>query len=362
MITKIPVAAGVEVVFSHNECGYAEVLDTLPHAEWVDVVTYNLSRYDDDLQRRLRQLDKTVGVRVVSNIPNRFPTRYFTPKARDRFRETLATYSRLLDPAGFAPTLAGHFNVENHAKIVMTDLVAYVGSSNFSTESADKYECGVLLRDPAVIARIRAEVVDRLVEVSAPSGLSDIDEAKLFVQQLRQEVRQLALEMKEGVYGPVDDFGQVQKRFRWEDADVSGELLARFSSFLTGVREDLGNYRDHPRLSFVAEHLDARELEEMSELLADSDGALVRLSEWAQSAAVDRHLQRYLPRATEENLDVFVQAAGDDAEEQRLGLLRDAFGDFRRIVQLTVAFRERAAGVMAELQQLERTKWGVDNS
>jgi hypothetical protein len=33
MVTKIPVALGVEIVLPHDECGYAGVLDSMPDAE-----------------------------------------------------------------------------------------------------------------------------------------------------------------------------------------------------------------------------------------------------------------------------------------------------------------------------------------
>ncbi len=82
-------------MFSHDECGYQDVLDTFEDAIWVDVVTYNLSSHDDKLLKMLRELPKHVEVRVITNIPKRFP-KYYGEQYRSKFQSMLANYRAFL--------------------------------------------------------------------------------------------------------------------------------------------------------------------------------------------------------------------------------------------------------------------------
>ena len=213
MIKKIKVTDEVAIVFTHNDCGYQDVLDTFDDAIWVDVVTYNLSSHDDRLLKMLRELPKTVDVRVITNIPKRFDT-YYGDKPKSRFKTMLSNYRAFLAPENFVADATSFFNVSNHSKIVMTDDLAYIGSANFSAESADNFECGVLFSSKAIIEKIREAIVEEIVSFSAPYDLSKIAEVKLFVLRIRKELKGLVLSLKEGFYAPLDDMGEGPEAFR----------------------------------------------------------------------------------------------------------------------------------------------------
>ncbi|WFA09594.1 phospholipase D-like domain-containing protein [Tissierella sp. Yu-01] len=55
---------------------------------------------------------------------------------------------------------------ENHAKIFVSDNVAFMGSANFSLGSNNNYESGILIRDTNIIKKIRREFVGELLEMS----------------------------------------------------------------------------------------------------------------------------------------------------------------------------------------------------
>lgn len=59
-----------------------------------------------------------------------------------RPKETFHLYKSKLFPLKIADKAEVYFCFSNHAKIIMTDNIAYVGSSNFSEESADNFELG----------------------------------------------------------------------------------------------------------------------------------------------------------------------------------------------------------------------------
>lgn len=57
---------------SHNEFGYKEVLEDFQNATHVNIVTYNISKKESDLIKKLKELNNNVNVNIISNIPNRF--------------------------------------------------------------------------------------------------------------------------------------------------------------------------------------------------------------------------------------------------------------------------------------------------
>ena len=132
MLKAIPGVVG-ELVFSKDECGYQVVLDAIPDAEKVSVVTYNISRSQDGL---LGALVRREGeVRLITNIPGRFEN-YYSDDARTGAAKAIERMFARLEPKRFGALARILFCFRNHAKIIVTDSIAYVGSANFAEESA----------------------------------------------------------------------------------------------------------------------------------------------------------------------------------------------------------------------------------
>ena len=139
------------LVLSKDQLGYQEVVDQIPSANRVAVVTYNISASNDCLLKALRECD--AEVRLITNIPGRFES-YMSANARDRASSKMTQMFRKLNPDRFGPLAKILFCFRNHAKIILTDAVAYVGSANFSEESAGSWESGVIVRDSQTISEI----------------------------------------------------------------------------------------------------------------------------------------------------------------------------------------------------------------
>ncbi|NEQ28191.1 MAG: hypothetical protein F6K28_56260, partial [Microcoleus sp. SIO2G3] len=137
-------------------------MDSIKDASRITVVAYNISAGEagksaclmDDLR------ESQLPVRIVTNIPGRF-ARYVGPSSRLRAKSKIRAYLSALDPRSFPPGSRVSLSFENHAKIVMTDRIAFVSSANFSTESELSWECGVLVEDRQGLAAIEA-VVDEI--------------------------------------------------------------------------------------------------------------------------------------------------------------------------------------------------------
>lgn len=147
MRKEIPFTSG-RFIASKDELGYTEVLEKFQSAKMIRVVTYNLSKNDkiDKLFDRLQQLDAKVDIQIVTNIPSRFNYYYKTTAGeylRGRAKENINTYIGKLNPSNFNAPVIPFFNFNNHGKIIGTEDIVYIGSANFSNESANNYETGV---------------------------------------------------------------------------------------------------------------------------------------------------------------------------------------------------------------------------
>lgn len=104
---------------------------------------------------RLEAFPEDKDVIIVTNVPGRFQ-KYTSPYARGRARKTIDNYIERLNPNNYVADVKTFFNFGNHSKIIMTDKMAYIGSANFSDESKNNNECGMLIKDKNVIDEINS--------------------------------------------------------------------------------------------------------------------------------------------------------------------------------------------------------------
>lgn len=57
MIRRVIITDDIEMITTLNECGYTEVLDDFTNAEYVNIVTFNISARREDLIDRVKALD-----------------------------------------------------------------------------------------------------------------------------------------------------------------------------------------------------------------------------------------------------------------------------------------------------------------
>lgn len=109
--------------------------------------------------------------RDVGN-PNLEKTLHIRPKETFHYIKVSCLHKRLRIKQRF-------IFFSNHAKIIMTDNIAYVGSSNFSEESADNFESGFISRDVDFIKFLQEEVFPWIIDSSSEYKT---DEELLFLE------------------------------------------------------------------------------------------------------------------------------------------------------------------------------------
>lgn len=160
------------MVWSKNDIAYQDVLNDFKNANSILIVTFNISEKRNQLFRYLDQVKQNTSVQIFSNIPQRFEA-YFNTDAKKRARKTINAYINRLNPENFSGIVQTYFSFDNHAKIIMTDNIAFIGSANFSDESKNNFEAGILSKDKDLIDFIKNKVVPDLIEDSEPFYLDD---------------------------------------------------------------------------------------------------------------------------------------------------------------------------------------------
>lgn len=133
----------------------------------VRVVTFNISKNEkyDDLIKSLHTLQDDVDVQLITNIPSHFDV-YYNSQAGESMRKNCKYncefYLRKLDPEKFESKAMSFFNFNNHTKIVGTENIVYIGSANFSNESKNNIDSGVIIEDKEYIQKLYNEFLKKL--------------------------------------------------------------------------------------------------------------------------------------------------------------------------------------------------------
>ena len=173
---SIPISGG-EVVLGRESMNYQIVLDDFPKANQVRILTYNISKnqYKNELINALKSIKEDADVKIVSNIPSRMPT-YFS---------NFTAYLERLNPENFQSNPEVSFNFANHAKIIGTENILYIGSANYSDESSDNIESGTIITDKVAINRIYEEFFPVIIEESTPYFEDEFNVFRLFVLSMK---------------------------------------------------------------------------------------------------------------------------------------------------------------------------------
>jgi hypothetical protein len=248
---KITIANGV-INLSKGEIGFKDVLDDFINATHVNIVTYNISKNESELIEKLEELGENVVVNIVTNIPGRFES-YIVPKGKvyktpaQRGLESIEYYCSVLDPVNFTSDVSLYFNFNNHAKIISTNNVAYIGSANYSDESSNNYEAGIIIRDQVEIDKINKIFIPEIINGSIRYSTSYYNVVNEIMKEELNESKKLVEIFDEGLFtwaeiGYLNEVkildtyqGSISKE-KWEDfqnvwysvEDIITEVISEF--------------------------------------------------------------------------------------------------------------------------------------
>lgn len=325
---------GGKFVSLNEDLNYREVLDNFPTAKIIRIMTYNISksqRYDALLDALKRT---EADVQMITNVPSRM-TEYYDSDAGRRIRSTarqnIQIYISKLNPDGFLGKFTPLFNVHNHAKLIGTENILYIGSANYSNESADNIEAGVIIEDKKFIQELYLEFFDKVRGDSISYFDENFSAFQLFILSLYAKFKHHHHKMLEDLYTDYMRTKMVVADSIFMDVNDL-EVLYRDLHELNSVcraaddtyDEENENYNDD--LEQLKERFDGLNIEWLKETISE-DGTLYRLVAFDTENEANCILQReYALEAYDENLDIYVEKAMDSAAEI-YSALHDGFAE-----------------------------------
>ena len=204
IVKKEFLTSNAKFVYSKNELGYQEVLDRFEDAKQITIITFNISEKQSALVNALKKSGHNCIINVITNIPNRWEI-YYGDAFRDKARKKINLYMAKLKPESLGLKTTVFFDFSNHGKIIMTDSIVYVGSANYSEESANNTEFGFLSEDKKLIEFINMDVLPDIQSLAIPYYEYDYTAVLLEANVALAAVYNIKNELFEEVYRLHDD-------------------------------------------------------------------------------------------------------------------------------------------------------------
>lgn len=360
-------------IYSKNELGYAPLLEEMKQAKEVAVITYNISERQHLLLDCLKSTPDDCDISIITNIPGRWEE-YYGDEFRARAQQKIHIYMTKLAPEKFGKKAATYFNFNNHGKIIMTDSSIYIGSANFSEESTNNIEFGVISEDTDFITWIKQELIPEIKAKSIPYYKYNYTGLLLEANMLLSAFFSAHNELFEKIYIIADDWHINRKYYN----DIY-DCLTQFSlSKLENIADDciaVGNEivgaiskicgEDSIEYDDIYQQFEQLKIgfSEIESLVTDD--SIVELAGFSTEGYTHHLLEfDYGMEADEENLDYYLSLASDRASSELRDLCENARPYLEQLLKQSDSFYT-LFGQMITLfssQQIRKISPEIDNT
>lgn len=309
-------------VYTKNELGYQEVLDGFETALEITIITYNISEKKSDLIKALQKAGKHCIINVITNIPSRWET-YYGDTFRNKASKKINLYLSKLKPEDLGLNSSVFFDFTNHGKIIMTDSIIYVGSANYSEESANNTEFGFVSKDKVFIEFIKTEVLPNVQASAIPYYEYNYTALLLEASVALSAIYNVKNELFEEVYRLHDDIDGEWYYYNKYEATLTVETLDKVIQILSEackVASDIYDAIDTITGGDESETIDVNDAyEDLSTLCLQIEeirafDTLIELSEFdAEQFIINQLQEEYAMVAYDENLEKCIESASGDA-------------------------------------------------
>lgn len=342
-------------VMTKGELGYGEVLENFATAEFIYIVTYNISKRDEALLEKLKKTSEETEIKVYTNIPSRF-NEYTQQWASRNARSLINIYVAKLNPEKFNEKFKSYFVFNNHAKVIMTNNIAYIGSANYSSESANNFEAGVIIEDEQAILQIK-DIIEEEIESNAESYYAYDMLPLVFLAREIEEIRTI---LRESIWGSWE-FNGIEQGEYYKGANIylDKKVVEAFGHFQKELEKTV---------SFLIREIESnsskRELtnaeEELIEKLAnlkvficesEIDQEVIEFLEFDESGYIDDLMQENIIYITEDVLNDYVQDFTQQAFE-----IKDEYATNARdgFIAFDTFLMQAAQAMMDRVDELRR--------
>lgn len=182
----------IEIRLSKNEYGFKKILDDFKDTKYINIITFNFSKESYDLLSILKNLKNKEKIRIITNIPGRWEC-YRGDYFKKNAKIIINKYLKNLEPNSFSSPVEIYFNFENHAKIYSTDNYTYLGSQNFSDESKNNHEIGIIINNNIYEKNLGETFIEELIY---NSEYKTIPFYGVEIEKLKSELKSKTIEIE----------------------------------------------------------------------------------------------------------------------------------------------------------------------
>lgn len=365
--------ANTKFVYSKNELGYQEVLDNFEKASEITIITYNISEKKNALVDALRKVGEHCIINVITNIPSRWET-YYGDTFRNKARKKINLYLSKLSSDSLGINSKVFFDFSNHGKIVMTDCIVYVGSANYSEESANNTEFGFISRDKDFIDYINSEVLPDVQASAIPYYEYDYTALLLEASVALSAVYNIKNELYEEVYRLHDDVDGEWYYYVEHEATLTVATLdkvvqivyeaCKVASDIYDAIDIITNGDEDETIAVNDVYEELLNLYSKIEKIRTYD-TLIELSEFDSEEYINQQLQEeYAMEAYEDNLEKCIECASDEAMSVVWDLTQAAKEDIDKLIVEVKKFCEIYSSLIENLRarKIKKVCPKIDNT
>ncbi len=354
---------------SKDELTYREVLDEFSKANKIFILTYNISSKSNELLKALKQCGEHTEVKIISNLPGRWKE-YFNDSYSKKARRNISIYKNKLNPEKISEKAQVYFCFANHAKIIMTDNIAYVGSANFSEESSENFEAGFISRDKNFIKFLENDIFPWIIEYSSEYG---IDNKVLF--------------LKTAISKSIVMFDSIYEKFHmsfYSLADHRGQELWFYNTTdnimsINDIEDSIEICNKYLELLeeingiFENKNIVEAGIEDINDLIENSNNIvnsiqqifyerLYDLAIFNKQDYIDEYINNNSAEAYDENLEYYIEEAMDIADEAFEKLAEEVKDDADELLRRLESMKNISRLVLNRFNEIPQNIIKIDNT
>ena len=365
--------ADSKFVYTKDELAYQEVLDEMSNASEIVIITYNISEKQSYLLDCVKSADDNATIKIITNIPSRWET-YWGNNPRVEAQKKISVYLTKLKPEDIGNKVSTYFNFENHGKIIMTSNIAYIGSANYSEESRNNIEFGLITRDKAFLRFLLDELVPEIENKSTQYYLYNHAPLLIEINMGASALYKLRNDLFEQIFMYADHRGEDIFYYNRDYDLLSQNTLDLINSLLSDLikiesdvyeaiseitNDDEQSMSDiNERYEFLLDYKSTVENFTMKDTIYD-------LASFNHNDRTNKILEHeYGMVADEEHLDYYAQKAFDEANQELNDLTQKAEDDLKELIDVLDACLEdiNKCIVLFKTYDLKKVNPDIDNT
>lgn len=368
----------VQFVESKGEYGFREVIDDFDNAEYINILTFDISKNNDELLGLLKKAgERSIPITLISNIPQRFD-RYFVGNGydyRQPARKNIRIYERKLNPKSIGILTEVFFMFSNHGKIVMTNNIMYWGSANYSDESKKNYECGVLCRDVEFIKYVNEVLFPTIIGESISYYAEEYNVCIASIFSLMTYLHNKCEELQDASYGihedydtkfrPVKYFNIYDNYISWRMLQELMETVENAQGIIQALFSDLEEGEKEFDEDVVSELADKYEtyMENQRKNIETMCYQLEDMAKFDENDYANSLLNgKYAAYSYEENLDYYAQLAFEEGRDVMREYIEEAEPVIKALLEYLSGMDDELLSFVDEVMMIAKVNEKIDNT